>query len=114
MLFRAIIWVVAIWLAMSAFRSIMEGTANLNSRRRTARPAVPGQRKRALATLGLNEGASKAEIREAYRQLAKKYHPDRVAHLGPELIELTSEKFKEISEAHDVLTGKGRRKGAFR
>ncbi len=109
MLFRAIIWVVAIWLAMSALRSIMEGTANLGSRQRQARPPVPGRRKKALATLGLSEGASKGQIREAYRQLAKKYHPDRVAHLGPELTELTSEKFKEISAAHDVLTGKGRR-----
>ncbi len=110
MLFRAIIWVIAIWLAMSALRSIMEGTANLGSRRRASRPLVPGQRKKALSTLGLSEGASKAQIREAYRELAKKYHPDRVAHLGPELTELTSEKFKEISEAHDVLTGRGRRR----
>jgi DnaJ like chaperone protein len=69
---------------------------------------MPGQRRKALATLGLSEGASKAEIHEAFKQLARKYHPDRVAHLGPELIELTSEKFKEISEAHDLLTGKGR------
>ena len=110
MLFRAIIWVIAIWLAMSALRSIMEGTANMGSRQRGTRPAVPGQRKKALMTLGLEEGASQDEIREAYRQLAKKFHPDRVAHLGPELTELTSEKFKEISEAHDVLTGKGRRR----
>jgi len=109
MMFRAIIWVIAIWLAMSALRSIMEGTANLGSRQRQARPRVPGQRKKALATLGLNEGASRAEIREAYRELAKKYHPDRVAHLGPELTELTSEKFKEISRAHDVLTRRGGR-----
>ncbi len=110
MWFRAIIWVIAIWLAMSMLRSIMEGTANLNSRQRRARPAVPGQRQKALSTLGLNEGASEAEIHEAFKQLARKYHPDRVAHLGPELIELTSEKFKEISEAHDFLMGKGRRR----
>ena len=109
MLFRAIIWVIAIWLAMSALRSIMEGTANFNSRQRRPRPPIPGRRKAALATLGLGEGASQAEIRNAYKELAKKYHPDRVAHLGPELTELTSEKFKEISEAHDFLTGKGRR-----
>ena len=91
-------------------RSIMEGTANMSARRRGTQPSMPGQRKKALAALGLSEGASKAEIREAYKQLAKKYHPDRVAHLGPELTELTSEKFKEISEAHDFLTGKGHRR----
>ena len=109
MLFRAIIWVVAIWLAMSMLRSIMEGTANFNARQRRTRPPAPGERKKALATLGLREGATKAEIREAYKELAKKYHPDRVAHLGPELTELTAEKFKEISAAHDILTGRGRR-----
>lgn len=62
-------------------------------------------RKSALETLGLEEGASDREIRQAYRKLAQKYHPDRVAHLGPELVELTSEKFREVREAYEVLGG---------
>ena len=49
--------------------------------------------------LGLNKGASEAEIKKAYRSLAKKYHPD----LNPGDAE-AEEKFKEINEANDVLS----------
>ena len=49
--------------------------------------------------LGLNKGASEAEIKKAYRSLAKKYHPD----LNPGDAEAEA-KFKEINEANDVLS----------
>ena len=49
--------------------------------------------------LGVSEDASKKEIDRAYRRLAKKYHPDR----NPDDDE-AEEKFKEISEAHEVLS----------
>lgn len=48
--------------------------------------------------LGVQKGASESEIKKAYRQLAKKYHPD--SHPG----DLEAEaKFKEASEAYAVL-----------
>ncbi|MBQ9124928.1 MAG: molecular chaperone DnaJ [Acholeplasmatales bacterium] len=47
--------------------------------------------------LGLQKGASADEIKRAYRQLAKKYHPDINKEPGAE------EKFKEINEAYDTL-----------
>lgn len=73
---------------------------------RTSYGHRPGdRRKQALKTLGLEDGASDREIRRAYRELAQKYHPDRVAHLGPELVELTSEKFREVREAYEFLEG---------
>ena len=48
--------------------------------------------------LGVTRGASTDEIKKAYRTLAKKHHPDR--HPGDPEAEA---RFKEISEAHDVL-----------
>lgn len=48
--------------------------------------------------LGLQKGASQDEIRRAYRQLAKKYHPDVNKEPGAEA------KFKEINEAYDTLS----------
>ncbi|MED3036263.1 molecular chaperone DnaJ [Bacillus thuringiensis] len=48
--------------------------------------------------LGLSKGASKDEIKKAYRRLAKKYHPD----VSKE--ENAIEKFKEVQEAYEVLS----------
>ena len=69
-------------------------------------PATKSQRRQALAALGLYDGAKQADIKKAYKELAAKYHPDRVAHLGPELVELTTEKFKQINAAYAFLNGK--------
>ncbi len=49
--------------------------------------------------LGVDRNATKEEIKRAYRELAKKYHPD----LHPENRKEYEEKFKEISEAYEVL-----------
>ncbi len=50
--------------------------------------------------LGVRKGASKEEIKEAYRRLALTFHPDRNKDAGAE------ERFKEINEAYAVLSGK--------
>lgn len=49
--------------------------------------------------LGLSKGATEQEIKKAYRQLAKKYHPD----LNPDNKE-AEQKFKEANEAYEVLS----------
>lgn len=54
-------------------------------------------------TLGLKPGASAEEIKRAYRDLAHKYHPDKVAHMGEEFQALAEEKFKAIQSAYEVL-----------
>lgn len=55
--------------------------------------------------LGVPKGASQDEIKKAYRELARKYHPDHYA--GNPLADLAEEKMKEINEAYAVLTKDG-------
>ncbi len=53
--------------------------------------------------LGVAPDAGPDEVRHAYRELVKKYHPDRVAHLGEEFRELAHRKFVEIQGAYDRI-----------
>ena len=53
--------------------------------------------------LCLERGASKEEIRAAYKRLAAQYHPDKVQHLGKEFQELAHKKFVAIQRAYDTL-----------
>ena len=56
--------------------------------------------------LGVGKDASQDEIKKAYRSLAKKYHPD-VTDLSKDEAEA---KFKEVSEAYEVLSDESKRK----
>jgi molecular chaperone DnaJ len=55
-------------------------------------------------TLGVEQGADSSEIKKAYRKLAMKYHPDQNKD-NPE----AEEKFKEISQAYDILKDEQKR-----
>ena len=55
--------------------------------------------------LGVPQGASQDEIKTAWRRLAKQYHPDRAAGLGPELKALAEQRMKEINAAYERLGG---------
>ena len=63
------------------------------------------QTKDYYGVLGVKKGATAEEIRKAFRKLARKYHPD--VNPGDKKAE---EKFKEISEANDVLSDDKKRK----
>ena len=56
--------------------------------------------------LGVSKDASEDEIKKAYRKLALKYHPDR----NPDQKDSCDKKFKEISEAYEVLSDSEKRK----
>ena len=55
------------------------------------------------ALLGLTNSATKDEIKKSYRQLTKKYHPDKVQHLGEEFRVQAEKKMQEINHAYDEL-----------
>lgn len=55
--------------------------------------------------LGVGESASTEEIKKAFRRLAKQYHPDRNPNNAQ-----AADRFKEINEAHDVLSDADKRK----
>jgi molecular chaperone DnaJ len=65
----------------------------------------PTQHKEYYATLGVKKTATAEEIRKAFRKLARKYHPD--VNPGDKKAE---ERFKEISEANDILSDEKKRK----
>jgi curved DNA-binding protein CbpA len=56
------------------------------------------------ALLGVDPGATSAQIKSAYRKLAKHYHPD--VNTSPD----AAERFREITEAYDTLTDPDRRR----
>ncbi len=53
--------------------------------------------------LNTTRDASVEDIKKAYRHLSKKYHPDRVSHLGDEFAKLASEKFQKINESYKKI-----------
>jgi DnaJ like chaperone protein len=47
-------------------------------------------------------------VKKAYRKMANKYHPDKVAHLGDELQKLAEDKFKAVNDAyHQIKKDRG-------
>jgi molecular chaperone DnaJ len=66
---------------------------------------MPTANKDYYATLGVKKTATQEEVRKAFRKAARKYHPD--VNPGDKRAE---EKFKEISEANDVLSDEKKRK----
>jgi DnaJ like chaperone protein len=57
----------------------------------------------AYNTLGLTSAATPEQVRSAFREKAKEYHPDKVAHMAPEFREVGERKMKEINEAYERI-----------
>lgn len=54
------------------------------------------------SVLGVSPSATDEEVKKAYRELARKYHPD--TYQNNPLADLAEEKMKEINEAHEIIT----------
>lgn len=57
----------------------------------------------AYKVLNVDETATNDEIKKAYRELAKKHHPDRVAHLGEEVKKSAEQKFTILNAAYESV-----------
>ena len=59
--------------------------------------------KNAYTILGIDPSASDEEVKKAYREMAKKNHPDLVSSLGEEVRQAAEKKFQEINEAYETI-----------
>ena len=57
----------------------------------------------AYKILEISKSATEEEIKKAYRKMAKKYHPDKVIHLGKEHQQGAEEKFRQVQKAYEQL-----------
>lgn len=58
--------------------------------------------------LEIDSSVTDSEVKKAYRKMAKKYHPDKVAALGPEFQKAAKEKFQKVQQAYEeVKTRRG-------
>ena len=53
--------------------------------------------------LGVSKTATPEEIKKAYRKMAIKYHPDKVATLGEDVQKAVEEKFKAVNQAYEAI-----------
>ena len=60
----------------------------------------------AYKVLEITESATDAEVKRAYRTMVKKYHPDRVSHLGEEHLKGAEEKFRTVQKAYEYIQNK--------
>ena len=53
--------------------------------------------------LEITPDATNDEVKKAYRKMAIKYHPDKVATLGEDIQKAAEEKFKAVSQAYEAI-----------
>lgn len=82
------------------YNSYNYGNSRNNSRvRKSSGPSLH----QCYDILGVSTSAGEDELKKAYRKLAIKYHPDKVAHLGAEHVKTAKDKFQKIQVAYDKI-----------
>jgi uncharacterized membrane protein YkvA (DUF1232 family) len=106
----AVLGVLFWWLAK--MKRTAQSTARSSSTARESKKESAGSTKPEYTDpyeiLNLEPGASRDEIKAAYKKLAAQYHPDKVQHLGVDFQKLAHEKFVAIQKAYDELIKKTR------
>lgn len=77
-----------------------------NNQRDSCRRNHPRTQDYYAQILGLNGDINLESVKSRYSDLAMKYHPDRVQHLGDEFREMAEQKMKEINEAYQYFKKK--------
>ena len=95
--------------AFLAFKQTMYPEPQQQSRQgarstNTLSPTLGSSRIEALKLFGLPADASQEQIRNIYYEMLKKYHPDKLAHLGQEFQIIAEQKTKELNLAYAALT----------
>lgn len=57
----------------------------------------------AYKILGIDSNATDDDVKKAYREMAKKYHPDKVAYLGEDVRKSAEQKLQEVNEAYEKI-----------
>lgn len=53
--------------------------------------------------LGVDSNVNDTDLKKSYRKLAIKFHPDKVAHLGDDHVQVAEDKFQKVQEAYDKI-----------
>lgn len=57
----------------------------------------------AYKILEIEENATDAEVKKAYRHMATKYHPDKLNHMGEDIKKAATEKFQKVQDAYETI-----------
>lgn len=82
-------------------RSRQQDSRHQHRQQRASPP--PDRTTRALSVLGLTPGATRVEVRHAYRRMAQLHHPDRFYSESEQQVALASARFQRIKNAYDYL-----------
>ena len=95
----AVIYEISTYLEISAadfysIRAMYVRTERLTTTQRTTNNYI---------ILEIQANATNEEVKKAYREMAKKFHPDKLAHLGADVQKAANEKFQKINAAYEAI-----------